>query len=614
MKSLALHIIFFLAIANGFCQSPKTVDDYIIDAETFYKTNLDSAVYYSNKAYTQALQLKDTILIGRAIVAKTTYLLSQNKFKEAQELLQFNLQNKAKLSPKTLGNTFLNLGVTYNMQEQYDEAISQYLKGIDVFLGTEAYKSLARTYLNIGVIYEDLDKMTDANYFYDESLRYSALSKNSTIEVAHEGVDDYKAPNFKERIDIGKNTLSKIENQESSRLASVVYHDLSKNYIDYSQYALAIKNALKSVEIKERIGYENQIDFSYFIIGKSNVRLGNYDEGIYYLKKSVEKAKKRNLNLLASEMLILAYKEKGDYKQALAASELYGKAKDSINRFNETQKIEEITARFNNEKQAKEIELLESDNELQASLLSRQKTILWSTILGVLLLLTIIWFAYRNYKNKQNLQLFQTTQKLLQMQLNPHFLFNALNGIKYLVKQNDTDTSANYINNFSGLMRNILEHSIEKFISLDDDSKTIKDFLALQQLVNSHKFTYEVVVDEQLDAENLALPPMFTQPFVENAIIHGMNTIDNGHIQVGYMAMNNGILVEIKDNGLGIGTEKTNANRLHKSMGTSITNQRIETFTKTEKYPISLEVSSSQDNDVKSQGTCVRLTFPLKYI
>ena len=614
MKYLIIHICFLLVLANGYSQSIKKVDDDIIQAETFYKTNLDSAVFYANRAYTDALQLKDTALIARAIVSKSTYLLSQNTFEEAQKLLQFNLQNKEKLPPKVLGNTFLNLGVTYNMQEENEEAISQYLKAIDVFLGTQAYQSLARTYLNIGVIYEDLEKMNDANYFYDESLRYSALSKNTTIEIAHEGVDDYKAPNYLERVSIGEKTLSKIENPETSRLASVVYHDLSKNYIDNAKYKLAIENAFKSIAIKEHINYENQIDFSYYIIGKSFVRLGDYDKGILYLEKSIDKAKKRNLNLLASEMLVVAYKEKGDFKRALEASEAYIKAKDSVNAFNEKQKIEEISARFNTEKQAKEIELLEFDNELQASLLSRQKMILFSTIAGVILLLTLIWFAYRNYKNRQNLQLFQTTQKLLQMQLNPHFLFNALNGIKYLVKQNDVNKSANYITNFSGLMRNILEHSIEKFIRIEDDAKTITDFLALQQLVYNHSFTYNVKVGEELDAENLVIPPMFTQPFVENAIIHGMRSVKNGHIDVRYTLENDTIIVEIKDNGLGVERTAASANRLHKSMGTSITNQRIETFTKFEQYPISLAVTSHNKEQGLSQGTTVRITVPKKYI
>jgi LytS/YehU family sensor histidine kinase len=100
---------------------------------------------------------------------------------------------------------------------------------------------------------------------------------------------------------------------------------------------------------------------------------------------------------------------------------------------------------------------------------------------------------------------------------------------------------------------------------------------------------------------------------VENAIIHGVSGLKDGAISVRYGLENEHVRVEIEDNGKGVYSEKKNANSLHKSMGTSITKQRMENLSKAEKYPIELEIISENDPD-KRQGTKIVLTFPLKYL
>ena len=312
-------------------------------------------------------------------------------------------------------------------------------------------------------------------------------------------------------------------------------------------------------------------------------------------------------------MLYKAYEKAGDYKNALRISTELNRIKDSLNLLEERERIAAITSQFETEKQAQEIEILETDNTLKTSQLANQRTILWASAIGVLLLLLSLFFAYKNHKTKQNLQFSELTQKLLQMQLNQHFLFNALNGIQYFIKKNDVKKSTKYISNFSGLMRNILENSVEKFITIQEDYDTIKDFLELQQLVNNNAFNYEINVQEAIDVENMCIPPMFTQPFVENAIIHGVSNVVEGKIEVNYKIKNEVIIVEIIDNGKGIALQKNNANSLHKSMGTSITKQRIDNLLKMERYPIELEVvSENQNNEI--QGTKIVLTFPIKYV
>jgi sensor histidine kinase YesM len=106
---------------------------------------------------------------------------------------------------------------------------------------------------------------------------------------------------------------------------------------------------------------------------------------------------------------------------------------------------------------------------------------------------------------------------------------------------------------------------------------------------------------------------MFTQPFVENAIIHGVQHMENGEITVQYQDSGSTISVAIKDNGKGVAATSQNANSLHKSMGTSITKQRMENLLKSENYPVTLEVISKNEPH-EPQGTTVMLTFLKKYL
>lgn len=607
--------IFLLYFTFGYSQVSGDIgiDSLLAKAQTFYKTNQDSAYYYSNLAHLKAIALKDTSKIASAITYKTTYMLSLKEYDKALALLQYNLDYKHLITKKDLGVTYNNLGALYALREERDLALINYLNAIDVFTEIGDHSFLARNYLNAGVIYENEGMLKLADYFYDKSLYHSKRSKNKAVNDLHENVERESPTDFETKQQISLEALKSIKNPEESRLAAVIYHDLSKNYIENKRYEDAIKSAKKAIEIKNLIGYRQNLDFSYFILGKSQVRLNRNDEGIKNLEKAISLSEKRSLKQLMYEMVILAYKNKRDFKAALAYTERLNTIKDSIAMFQENERIAEITAQFETEKQAQEIEILAADNKVKQAQLSNQKNILIASGLGVVLLLVSLFFAYKNHKTKRNLQFSELTQKLLQMQLNPHFLFNALNGIQYFIKKNDVKKSTKYISNFSGLMRNILENSVEKFISIQEDYDTIKDFLELQQLVNNNSFTYEIHVDDTLDCDNMCIPPMFTQPFVENAIIHGVSNVSHGKIIVRYKLVNTTIIVEIIDNGKGIASHKNNANSLHKSMGTSITKQRMDNLLKMERYPIELEVISENLTN-EMQGTKIVLTFPVKFL
>lgn len=608
-------IVSFIVIAYCYCgisygqTDHPSIDALLQKAKIVSAANLDSAYYYSQKAHEAAVITKDSNAFFITKFTKAAYLLGASRNDEAYLLLEELLQKKKSLSNNTRGDVYYHLGSYYYYKEQYDLSLENYLLAVAYFERAENKSGKAKANLQIGVIYDRLGKEKVAKYFFEASLAGSVESNDHNPDKIYLKDNQLAA----DRLLSLDEMIKELETAPNDRLKAEFYYNKGKAYSDLHDYRNAVDNYLKSLSIKKGIKSFNNIDKNYIFIGENYLLLGESEKAIPYLLDGIKTTNKKQEKLRAYELLRSIYSERNDFKNALFYSEVSRSLQDSINQLKENDRIAEITSQYETEKQAAQIALLKSDNKLTASKLSNQKNILWATIIGILLLLTALYFAYNRRKTKQKLAFSEMTRKLLQMQLNPHFLFNALNGIQNFIKQNDTKKSSKYISNFSGLMRNILENSVEKFISIEEDADTITDFLALQQLVNGNSFSYNVQIDEKIDPQNMCIPPMFTQPFVENAIIHGVQGIKDGIISVSYSLVDDHIQVAIIDNGRGLKAKSNHANSLHKSMGTSITKQRMENLLRTENYPITLELRSKNE-DNEAQETQVFLTFLKKFL
>ena len=207
----------------------------------------------------------------------------------------------------------------------------------------------------------------------------------------------------------------------------------------------------------------------------------------------------------------------------------------------------------------------------------------------------------KNQKTKQSLKQAALQHKLLQTQLNPHFLFHSLNSIQSFIHQNKKEESSSYLVSYSKLMRSILESSDQDFISVEDDLNAIKDYVKLQRLNLPENVQINIECEDELTTYKI--PPMFVQPYVENALIHGINEIENGKVSVFYKKEASKIQVIITDNGKGLISKKSN-NELHRSMSSDIIDQRIQNLKQIHNYHINIINQSSKN------GTRITLEFP----
>jgi putative methionine-R-sulfoxide reductase with GAF domain len=206
-----------------------------------------------------------------------------------------------------------------------------------------------------------------------------------------------------------------------------------------------------------------------------------------------------------------------------------------------------------------------------------------------------------------NEQLAEARLSALQAQMNPHFVFNALNSIKRMILDEDNDMASRYLSKFALMIRMTLEHSKEIFVTLDENIEYINNFLAMEQLRFGDSFTYSITVDEKLDVEDTMLPSMMIQPLVENAIWHGlMQSEREKQVRITFTRKDDKVICTVEDNGIGIHrSEKLRLKQrpLHRSVGLENLKKRIRIIN--EKYDtactLRLEDLSGMEQD--AQGT-----------
>lgn len=215
-------------------------------------------------------------------------------------------------------------------------------------------------------------------------------------------------------------------------------------------------------------------------------------------------------------------------------------------------------------------------------------------IMSVILLIgLIILFIYKRFHRKnielrERLELeksvLELEQKALRLQMNPHFMFNALNSIHNLIILNDSSNARYALSKFTKLLRQVLENSREKFISIDAEVETLKHYVQLEKLTTQNDFDFNVSIDDNLDPNEKILPPLMIQPFLENAIIHGFkNIMHKGVINVSFDLIDETILkCTIDDNGIGrVNASEINAQKesYHKSTALHVTQERLSNLT-----------------------------------
>jgi tetratricopeptide (TPR) repeat protein len=318
------------------------------------------------------------------------------------------------------------------------------------------------------------------------------------------------------------------------------------------------------------------------------------------------------------DCLYMTYTRLGDYRQALEYYILTRKSEEEIYQKQNQDLITLMEAEAKDERTKNRIDLLARDNELKA-LAIRQSRTLNLGIAGLFVVVVLIGLLFlRQNKMKNEHKTVLLEQKLLRLQMNPHFIFNALSNILNFIDMKENEKASVYLTTFGRLLRTTLESTREDMVPFEKEVSSLGNYLELQKLRYREKFEYAIEVDEKIDREDMSIPPMLVQPFIENAIEHGIRHKKTpGRIEVRFLLRGRKIVCEVEDDG--VGREKAweaevNERAGHRSLATDIIRDRINTLNKKFKQKIQLEIIDKLSENSGAMGTKVVLDLPYRTV
>ncbi|MCK9401063.1 MAG: histidine kinase [Bacteroidales bacterium] len=314
--------------------------------------------------------------------------------------------------------------------------------------------------------------------------------------------------------------------------------------------------------------------------------------------------------------LVRLHELTGDFRNALLYQKKLEEEKSIQLRDEITRQIIGLEADYEDELKRQEIAGLARDNELRRLKLN-QTRVLFASIGGILiitLLFILLWIQRKRFRSERKALVLE--QKLLRAQMNPHFIFNSLYSIQNFIVTEKPDKASIYLSKFAKLVRNILDNSTEEYVPLEKEISTIENYLELQKVRYAGKFDYRIDIADEIDAETMMIPPMLAQPFIENAIEHGIKHRETpGHINIRFSLKDHILVFEVEDDG--VGRQKAREIEVvqdpgHRSMATSLTRERLANLNRKLNKKIILEIIDLQNALGEATGTRVVFGVPVR--
>ncbi|OUS02741.1 hypothetical protein A9Q86_02710 [Flavobacteriales bacterium 33_180_T64] len=537
----------------------------------FGQSNYEKANICNYKAYEIFEREKDSFLmavvlnsIGINQMYSSLYPEAIDTYLKASSI--YELTNKTNTIRHA--EILTNIGILYTRLKKYDLALNYYTKSLDINKTLNADYAIANLQTNIGNLYDDIEQPNKAIEYYKNSLDIMKRIKNKygiASALANTGITYISLKDYEKALTYLNETKALFEELDNTNNLAIVHQNIGTVYLESAEQSANKKGKL----IKAKMNFEKALAYSKEI--NSIVREAS-----------------------ALENLALVNYKLNDYKSAYINQNEANTLKERFLSSEKKEEIAKLEAKYEYEKKETALNAIhDKEQAIKEAEIARHKLIKNTSIAGgtSLIILSIIGFFL--YKRKQeakakakeaqfNLKVSDTELKALRTQMNPHFIFNSLNSINAYIAKNDIENATNYLTKFSKLMREILEKSTQKEITINEDIQILKTYMDIENKRSNNSFNYTITIDNSIDPENTLIPPMILQPFVENSIIHGLRTIEkNGHIHITYNKQDNMMICSVEDNGIGrVKSSEAKEISNKRSLGVSITKSRIEILNK----------------------------------
>lgn len=501
-----------------------------------------------------------------------------------------------------------NISISFRRLNQYDSAMKWGLPLLNLAEGIRDNLRRHRAVQNMANLYSSLKEYNKSLSMEKSLILLADSMKNTDLRIldrcnlgsSYVNLKKYDSARFyfDEALLLARNS------SQSKRIPLILYNLGSLEY-GLDQYSKAIELLNECIDQSIEANQPPLVTRSRYLLSLCYRQQGKVSEVMNMLSQGIADAEKYGLKQDKAYFLNLRadlQNKNGDYIDVIATLQSLRLLEDSILNDKRVRAIEELKTQHDTEKKERQIESLRQGKTI-SELQIRQKNAL--LVGGAILVVVLAMIGYVFYRNR-TLRLAQerlvTEQQLLRSQMNPHFLFNALSSIHSYVYEGDRRQAADYLATFGELTRDILDQSSVDWITLQKELKTIQQYIEIQQIRFPH-VSSETFLSDNIMVEDMSVPPVLLQPFIENAFEHGLSDQKEGAIKIRIDLMDeSNIIFEIEDDGVGLNASQSR----HESKAISITRKRLELSYGKGKF--GLQVSNADG----SSGVLVRMVLPMK--
>ncbi|MBD81010.1 MAG: hypothetical protein CL840_18980 [Crocinitomicaceae bacterium] len=619
LKCIVLIVLLigqFKCLHSQGCDSARVEEAYT-EIQSLWLSDLDSALLLTKELLLYAESQNDTAVQLRGLRTLCRCYQRMSGFDSLGLTVSryLELANSAENLYHRAEALKISGGVYHSTLGQYALAIQELLESIGIYDSIDDSKGKSDALLSLSTNYVFLNDYGLARQVLRESFNtdtYRKDSARSMIPLAKLGDIFLIEKKYDSALVVYQRVLKMAKREGANYFMASMNSAICQildlkgkqsEAIPYCKQALSCKSV-------DCIGSETRV-ITLLTIARVYAHSQKPDSAVYYDLKALEVIKKYDqLKFYSSayDNLSLHYDQNGDYELSNKYLRLWMNLKDSLATVEKIRELANFEKKYEIQKKEQEIKTLKANAEL-AKVKEEYRN--WLLILAIILLLTIIAIAlirFRLTKSQSEKKQMEVEHRLLRAQINPHFLYNSLGAIQGVIFENDPITAGNYLSSFSTLMRMILENSSLDFTTLVQEIKLVELYLSLQELRFEEKFKYEIDVDGELRTHQIKIPTMIIQPFIENAIEHGLREMKSGgKVHVKVKKADRQLILEIEDNGKGINTAES-GNSL-RPRGMQLIKDRLAYLKRWQGMDNKLEVINLGWNPEKRSGTLVRLTF-----
>lgn len=593
---------------------------------------------------------------------------------EAKALLQMGLSDSAetmlrRMYARTEGDPDLvkqrifalsMLGRIQQRRSLIDSALATYKEGLLLAEQIEDTGAMGTMWLNVGAALEDKADYEAALAAQLTALRWKELEgdERSTARVLHNlSILYWRQDSTVQALRLLERSLA-LKRQHDPRDLATGLNGMGVLLLEMGRpdSALAVLKESLAFEDSTNGGSDRQIQISN--IGLVFEHMGELDSAVTYYTQSLMEAREKNdpsvlirslyglgdvrraqgryaesLPLLDSSLalatrmgsledmkeahhsLVLLHERMGHAPAALEHFRAYHDLSDSLMNTTTGAAMEELRLRYDTEKKDRENEELRATAELTALRAERNRWIAMGIGLLALGVAAVSWTVVQRNRQRALQREAELEQQALRLQMDPHFLFNALNTVPGLYASGDTLAANDHVGHLSKFLRLVLETSRRRTIPLEQEVELVEHYLRINANRRPGSLTWDLKVMPYVQAERVAIPPMLIQPIVENAIEHGINGTGKGHIQVLVDRAGSVLHIEVRDNGVGrFAATQRPTRRNGNSMGMDLVRKRIALFDKEIPLVDAVEVRDERGPGGSPEGTTVILRMRIQHL